>query len=669
MRRDKAGRRGLARKVLLGGLLLAVAAGTPRAEAAGREGLPAIAPGPFSASKESLGKYVCPEWFRDAKLGIWAHWGPQAVPMFGDWYARHLYVQGHAQYKDHLEHFGHPTRLGYKDIIPLWKAEKWEPDRLMGLYKKAGARYFVSMGVHHDNFDLWNSTHQKWNAVKMGPRRDVVGDWQKAARHHGLRFGVSEHLGASFTWFQDSHKADKTGPLAGVPYDGADPKYQDLYHWPAAADDTGWYSKDPRWHRAWFARIRDLVDQYHPDLLYTDGGVPFGNEVGLSLIAHLYNTGTRPGGAPDVVYTCKQASDGSWVEDLERGVMPGIRPFPWQTDTSIGDWYYNRNWKYRGAAWIVQMLVDIVSKNGNLLINVVQRPDGSLDPEAEQALAELASWVAVNGEGIFETRPWLVHGEGPVRAKGGHFKEDFAYTARDVRFTTSKDGGTLYAFVMGWPAEGKVAIRALGNYAGVTGKVGSVELLGHEGPLKWSHEADGLSVTLPDRKPGAHAVALRIRGESLRGFRPDLAPPIAAEPPTVVEPDGAGVLALRASDAILHGEQIGTEEKGGQTNIGFWDRPAEWVEWKVRVKVPGKYRVTASTATMAGDASAVLDVDNRRSMLRPPATGDWARFAESPGGPVEIAGPGELSIMVRAKDARSWRPINLRWIKLTPERP
>ena len=179
----------------------------------------------FSPPRTRSRRTSIPDWFRDAKLGIWAHWGPQAVPMFGDWYARQLYMQGHPQYKDHLEHYGHPTKVGYKDIIPLWKAEKWDPDRLMGLYKKAGARYFVSMGVHHDNFDLWNSTHHKWNAVKMGPHRDVVGDWQKAAKKLGLRFGVSEHLGASFTWFQDSHRSDKTGPLAGVPYDGADPKY------------------------------------------------------------------------------------------------------------------------------------------------------------------------------------------------------------------------------------------------------------------------------------------------------------------------------------------------------------------------------------------------------------------------------------------------------------
>jgi alpha-L-fucosidase len=189
-----------------------------------------IAEGPFKPTWESLKEYRCPDWFRDAKFGIWAHWGPQAVPGEGDWYARNMYIQGSAQYNYHVEHYGHPSKFGYKDIIPLWKAEKWDPDRLMALYKKAGARYFVSQAVHCDNFDLWNSRFHKWNAVAMGPKHDVVGDWQKAAKKQGLPFGVSEHVGYSRCWFQTSHGADKTGPLARVAYDGADAKWQDLYH-------------------------------------------------------------------------------------------------------------------------------------------------------------------------------------------------------------------------------------------------------------------------------------------------------------------------------------------------------------------------------------------------------------------------------------------------------
>ena len=496
--------------------------GAPRAPAQtaqAQKELP-IAAGPFQPSLGSLTNYSCPEWFRDAKFGIWAHWGPQAVPMNGDWYARKLYQQGSADYKDHLARYGHPSTNGYKDIIPLWKAEKWDPNRLMALYKKAGAKYFVSMGSHHDNFFLWNSKLHRWNSVNMGPHRDVVGEWQKAAHQQGLRFGVSEHLGASFTWFQDSHKSDATGPLAGVPYDGATSNYWDLYQLPAEPGDVGWYSHNPRWQHLWFDEIKELVDGYHPDLLYTDGGVPFGNEVGLSLIAHLYNSSAgRHAGKADVVYTCKEKSAGRWVEDLERGVMPGINPTPWQTDTSIGDWFYNKNWKLRPVSWTIHMLVDIVSKNGNLLLNVVQRPDGSLDPEVEHMLGGLAVWTAVNGEAIYATRPWLVYGEGPVQAKGGHFKEDFGYTAKDIRFTTK--GKKLYAIALGWPEDRHLIIRSLAKSRDAkANQIRRVELLGYKGKLEFSQTAEGLFVTLPGQKISDYACALKITGKNLKPAPP-----------------------------------------------------------------------------------------------------------------------------------------------------
>jgi alpha-L-fucosidase len=474
-----------------------------------------ITKGPFAPTVESLTTYRSPEWFRDAKFGIWAHWGPQSVPMAGDWYARRMYEQGHRQYQHHLDNYGHPSQQGYKDIIPLWKAEKWDPDRLMALYKKAGARYFVSMGVHHDNFDLWNSTHHRWNAVKMGPMRDVVGNWQRAAQKYGLRFGVSEHLGASFTWWQSSHGADKTGPKAGVPYDGANPEFQDLYHPAAAPGDTAWYSTNPAWHREWFDRIKDLVDQYHPDLLYTDGGLPFG-ETGRSLVAHFYNTNlVRNGGRLEAVYTCKPIGSGEFapgecVQDMERGVLSGVNPLPWQTDTSIGDWFYNRGWKFRPVSWVIHMLVDIVSKNGNLLLNVVQRPDGSLDPEVERMLGDLAAWTTTNGDAIYGTRPWVIHGEGPAKADGGHFKEDVVYTSQDVRFTTK--GQALYAIVMGWP-EKTVTIRSLGtNSPHLGGRVREVTLLGHEGKVAWTQDEHALTIAVPDTRPGEHAFAFRVLG-------------------------------------------------------------------------------------------------------------------------------------------------------------
>ena len=473
--------------------------------------LPEIAAGPFKPSDESLKQYKYPDWFRDAKFGIWAHWGPQAVPRHGDWYAKKMYQEGSGDYKYHVQHYGHPSKFGYKDIVALWKAEKWEPEKLMALYKKAGAKYFVSMGTHHDNFFLWNSKIHRWNAVNMGPKKDVVGIWQEAARKEGLRFGVSEHLGASFTWFQPSHGADKNGDMKGIPYDGADAQYQDLYHFPADKDDTGWLSKNTRWQQQWFAEIKELIDGYHPDLLYSDSAMPFG-DVGRSMLAHLYNQDiAKNGGKLEAVYNCKQVSDGKWVRDIERGVNEEISPDPWQTDTSIGDWFYQTGQKYKTATEIIQMLTDIVSKNGNLLINVVQTPEGDLEADMVQALEAIAAWTAVNGEAIYGTRPWKVYGEGPTKPGKSHFgglKDTAGYKPEDIRFTTK--GETLYAICMGVPvADVKVLSLGKGSkYAAAP--VSDVKLVGSDEKLEWKQEADALVIRKPAKLPCSHAVAFKI---------------------------------------------------------------------------------------------------------------------------------------------------------------
>ncbi len=478
-----------------------------------------IASGLFSPTAESLKQYQCPEWFRDAKFGIWAHWGPQAVPRAGDWYARNMYLQGSPQYDHHLKTYGHPSTNGYKDIIPLWKAEKWDPDALMALYAKAGAKYFVSMGVHHDNFDLWNSKYHKWNAVNMGPKRDIVAEWKLAAVKYGLRFGVSEHLGPSYAWFSPSHGYDQfyqPGAKLGVPYDGADPKYQDLYH--PNHDEPfrwgrSWYATNSAWHQEWFNRIKDLVDQSQPDFLYTDGGIPFG-EVGRSLLAHFYNSNSGAhSGKNQAVYAFKDLGTGevipeAGVLDIERGVMPGISPRPWETCTSIGDWFYSDGYKYKTTTEVVHMLADIVSKNGNMLLNVVLYADGSLPPEPRQFLDEMAAWMAVNGEAIHGTRPWKIYGEGPTEATAGAFKEDTAYTPQDVRFTTK--AGALYAIILGVPA-GEVRIKSLGRDAKFAGQpVTNAQLLGSQETLVWSQEADALVIKLPAKLPTKHASAFRI---------------------------------------------------------------------------------------------------------------------------------------------------------------
>ncbi len=468
----------------------------------------------FTSDIESFRNYRYPDWFRDAKFGIWAHWGPQAVPRQGDWYARLLYEEGGRVYKYHLEHYGHPSKFGYKDIIPLWKAEKWDPDKLMALYKRVGAKYFVSMASHHDNFFLWNSKIHRWNSVNMGPKKDVVGLWQEAAKKYGLRFGVSEHLGASFTWFQVSHGADKTGPYKGIPYDGANPEFQDLYHPPAAPDDKGWLTKDTTFHKRWLACITELIDMYKPDLLYSDSELPFG-ETGRTMLAHFYNQDIiKNNGKLEAVYTCKHlVSEGRWVRDIERGAMDTISADPWQTDTSIGDWYYRTGQRYMTGTQVIQMLVDIVSKNGNLLLNVVQTPEGDLEQDVLDILEEIAAWIEVNGEGIYGTRPWKVYGEGhstkkQEKGRFGGVRDVRQYEEGDLRFTSK--GNEIYAFVMVKPLK-TVEIKSFGKNTGmVERRIKSIKLLGCNEKLKWTWHDEALEIELPSELPQWEVLCFRI---------------------------------------------------------------------------------------------------------------------------------------------------------------
>jgi alpha-L-fucosidase len=484
----------------------------------------AIAPGPFKGTRESLREWQVPEWYRDAKFGIWAHWGPQSAVGYGDWYARNMYIQGNKQYEYHVKTYGHPTRVGFKDLIPTWTADKFDPDHLLGVYKKAGAKYFCSMAVHHDNFDLWDSKYQKrWNAVATGPKRDIVGAFKKAADNHGLRFAVSEHLAPSYHWFSTSHMSDKTGPLTGVPYDGANPDYADLYHELPKYYPYGYGLLNDRqapqwWKQHYFNRIKDLVDKYQPDLLYTDGDIFF-EEYGLAVVANLYNVDSnRHGGRCEAVYTSKLPSDcavGTCVQDWERGVAAGISANPWQTDTCIGEWHYNREAQYKSPKYVIDLLVDIVSRNGNLMLNIPLPNSGEPDYEERVILDEITKWMAINSEGIYGTRPWKIFGDGPVASapaseRGTRFNEAGRkeLTADEVRFTTK--GGTLYAFIMGWP-EKLVLIKPLATSSPLSPpKIRNVELLGYKDKVTWIQDEQGLTVVMPEQKSSDYAITLKI---------------------------------------------------------------------------------------------------------------------------------------------------------------
>jgi len=489
-----------------------------------KDEMPPLHPGPFAGTRASLSGYRIPEWFGEAKFGIWAHWGPQSAIGDGDWYARNMYIEGSPQYKYHLERFGPQSKVGYKDLVHLFTAERWDPDALIDLYVKAGAKYFFSMGVHHDNFDLWNSKYQpRWNAVAKGPGKDVVGIWAAAARKRGLRFGVSEHLSNSYDWWVTSHLADKEGPYKGIPYDGNASDFADLYHdyrdEPAdflrTAKPMGRVAPD-WWKLQYTRRVMDLIDQHRPDLLYTDGGIPF-EEHGLEAVAELYNVSAgRHGGKVEAVYDSKIESDcavGTCLLDRERGVADGIREQPWQTDTCIGDWHYKRGMKYKSTKKVIDLLVDIVSKNGNLLLNFPLPASGELDPDEREVLAGITQWMQTNSAGIYGTKPWKTFGEGPSLAisAGGGMNEDRKpdLTVEDFRFVTK--GDDLYVFAQGVPRR-EIVLKSLGRNNTAAGKtIKSIEMLGSHGKLKFKQEDGALRVTPPDNLPAPAEIGVALR--------------------------------------------------------------------------------------------------------------------------------------------------------------
>ena len=480
----------------------------------------------FEPTFESLRTYTAPEWFRDAKFGIWSHWGPQSVPMFGDWYARNMYVEGTPQYEYHLRHYGHPSKFGYKDICALWKAESFDPEGLMEKYHRAGARYFMSQGTHHDHFFNYDSAVNRMNSVKVGPHKDILALWQAAAKKFGMPFGISEHLGASFSWWRVNKGCDKYGPYAGVPYDGCDPAWQDFYHANQEhyADDPGgcapWYTTNKKYHEYWLRCVSEMIDRFTPDLLYTDGALPFGETqkddpseqasdvyaCGLQAVARLYNASIEKYGENRAVYLQKDRRPEIYsvgVLDIEKSQLPGIMPEPWHTDTCIGNWFYDVHYPYKHPDQIIEMLVDIISKNGVMLLNILQRPDGTIDDEAEFILEKIGEWFRVCGEAVYGTRPWRVFSEGDTFVKIEGFREDkTAWTPSDVRFV-QKDGA-VYAFLMGARGGDTLALRSFGGQ-----EIHAVELLGC-GPVPFKQEFGVLLVSLPERLPAFCANALKI---------------------------------------------------------------------------------------------------------------------------------------------------------------
>ena len=471
--------------------------------------------GPFRADWESLQKYEVPDWYQDAKFGIFIHWGVYSVPAFGnEWYPRNMYVAGTDEYKHHLATYGPQDKFGYKDFVPLFKAEHFDPAAWARLFKEAGAKYVVPVAEHHDGFAMYDSGLSDWTAAKMGPHRDVVGDLAKAVRAEGLHFGASSHRVEHnfFLGVGRSLASDINDPQYAAFYGPAHNWLNNNGNTPLSNDFTYVSSA---WADDWLARASEIVEKYHPDIMYFDWwiGQPSIRPNLTRFAAFYYNESLKHSGHAGVLnYKDFAVQDHSAVLDIERGQLSDTRPLHWQTDTSISNksWGYINNDTFKSPQFVVQQLIDIVSKNGNLLLNIGPRSDGTIPDEVQKVLRDVGGWLAVNGEAIYGTRPSKTYGEGPTKVAGGSFHDTdtAAYTAEDFRFTAK--GNTLYAIELGWPSGGEAVVHTLSSTAPGTRKIESVALLGSDEKISFEQRADGLHLQTPKQAPGKYAFAFRI---------------------------------------------------------------------------------------------------------------------------------------------------------------
>ena len=523
-----------------------------------------IAFGPFEPTWESIEKNYPgePAWLREAKFGIWVHFGPQAAGESGDWYARKLYVEGTTAYKNHLKKYGHPSESGYKEVLRDWNPSKLDPATLTKIYQAAGARFLMIQGVHHDNYDMWNSKYQPWNSVNIGPKRDLLGEWAKACRANGMHYGVTFHHEYTWWWWQTAFESDKEGAKKGVPYDGnltlADGKgkwwegYDPRllyginlreYKGVTAAAYSGW-SPPPagiftnhldyaKWYATkWALRMMDVVQHYDPDFIYTDGTVqgPFtgdGTGTGLkadamqTVIADYYNRTLKNRGAVNTfsIVKFREKTNGT-VNTEEFGVPADIKTNqPWIAEAPVGDWFYAPGFTY-DSGMMIRYIIEAIARDGNAALCISILPDGSLDEGSMKMLKEVGVWMKRNGEAVYGSHAWTIPGEGEqINGKlkmlpGGSLTRrhaEFKFDAQDMRFTIGKNGA-FYAFCMNVPAPGtQLKIKSLGANAKYFSKpIKDVKLLGYNGKLHWKLEADGLTITCPTKMPYATSVVLKV---------------------------------------------------------------------------------------------------------------------------------------------------------------
>jgi alpha-L-fucosidase len=596
--------------------------------------------GPFKPEWQSLKAHQDPEWFRDAKFGIYTHWGPVTVgcedaPQGGEWYGREMYLTNDPIYAWHQKTFGDQNQVGYKDIIPRFTATKFDPEKWAALFARAGAKFAGPVAVHHDNFAMWDSAMTPWNAMKMGPKRDITGELAKAYRAHGLKFLTTFHHGFAWRYYEPAFH-----------FDAADGKNFLLYTEPHGPTDP----PSQRFQEQWLAMVMEVVRKYEPDMIWFDFELHdvITPQYQQRMFADYYNWAAAHGRESAVAHKFREIHQYTGILDFERGREDRLVPYPWLTDTALGPWFNRKADPYRTTENLIHVLVDIVSKNGCLLLNVGPNADGSIPERAEKMLIEIGDWLKVNGEAIYGTRPWRVYGEGPTRGGGGGgFSEgkDPSFTAQDIRYTTK--GDALYAITLGWP-EREFTLRAV--QVDSADPDARVELLGHGVvPHRISAERQ-LVISLPAQRPGEYAF-----GFKLTGFKTSLHPTARFGQPDAIhlEPGQA------TCEGLLH-----SQVNEGRPNIGFWDVPGDRLHWLVQVKTAGRYAMRGEFSSATGSSPLKVTVSGQSRSADVPKTDGWFRPQFVSFGEVQFDKPGVFHLVLEPASPENWHPVNVYQVQL-----
>jgi len=600
---------------------------------------------PYEPNWESLKQHPdAPEWFRDAKLGIYFHWGVYSVPAFGsEWYPRDMFLKGNRVNRHHTETYGDPAEYGYDRFVDQWRTPAFDAGEWAALFKQAGARFAGPVAEHHDGFSLWDSEVTPWNAADKGPGRDLVGELAEAIRGEGLRYITTFHHARNYYGHFDGMKKD-------YPQAMADPEVAFLY----GQMPVG------QFHDLWFNKLREVIDQYQPDILWFDSWLDqIPESYRQQFAAYYLNEAARWNREVVIIRKQNDLPIEFTVNDHEKSRESESSPRVWMTDDTIstGSWCHTRDLRIKPTSKVIHALIDTVAKNGVVLLNISPMADGTIPDDQRKVLLELGDWLNLNGEAIYGTRPWQTFGEGPTVEPEGGFRDHgkflkLEYSEKDIRYTQSKGGGTVYAFTLGWPGPEALFSAVKVVSAGPTAKV---ELMGYAGTLKHTINDEGrLIVHLPElnesQRPCQHAYSFK-----LTGFGLEAATPIQQ----------AQAIILPADQAVLDGDKLGLEKKTAQSNIGFWDDPSESIHWLARIPSAGAYAVSGEFASVSSGHTLVIDAAGQMITFEAPNTGSFSRPDSVNAGRLHFDQPGVHHITLSAKPP-NWAAVNVWELRLVP---